>query len=174
MAVRTSLKAKACLAIIPSLTADVLKSTFSRKRKRVAFEGDEEEARAARGGHGSLPPLDAVCREHLATLGSGFKTVNEEQLARPLRGELAPEDVVRHPAEANDDLVDFLAWEKTIAADYTFYQFSKFYEHLVRQMQRSTVGISLDGYKRVWCVYKKQHSLQPVQSKRRRGDYKWI
>ncbi|KAK3235627.1 hypothetical protein CYMTET_54188 [Cymbomonas tetramitiformis] len=39
------------------------------------------------------------------------------------------------PAEAKDDLVDFLAWAKTIAADYSFYHFSEFYEHLVRQCE---------------------------------------
>ncbi|KAK3269707.1 hypothetical protein CYMTET_21875 [Cymbomonas tetramitiformis] len=188
---------------------DMLKSTFFRKRKRVTFEGDEEEARAAGGGRG-FPPLDAARREHLATLGSGIKTVNEEQLARALRGELALEDVVRPPgagalptampsrgalagvnllvapvqrlqqedegrikwkdgdltvvpktkkckdmdewersffkimceapAEARDDLVDFLAWAKTIAADYTFYHFSEFYEHLT--MRRGEVTTS--------------------------------
>ncbi|KAK3253502.1 hypothetical protein CYMTET_37249 [Cymbomonas tetramitiformis] len=211
-------------------------SLFFKKRKRANFEEDEEEARAAGGGRGLLPPLDAARREHLATVGSGFKTVNEEQLARALRGDLAPEDVVRPPgagalptampsrgglagvnllvapvqrlqqedegrtkwkdgdltvvlktkkckdmdewersffrimceapAEARDDLVDFLAWAKTIAADYTFYHFSEFYEYLVRQVQRSTVGISLDGYDRVWRVYKQQHSLQPGSLRR--------
>ncbi|KAK3237110.1 hypothetical protein CYMTET_52776 [Cymbomonas tetramitiformis] len=172
------------------LLTDVLKSSFLNKRKRVHFEEDED----------------------------GFKTVNEEQPARELRGELAPENVVRPgafptampsrglptgvnllvapvqrlqqedegrikwkdgdltvvpktkkcknmdewergffrimceaPAEARDELVDFLAWAKTIAADYTFYHFSEFYEHLVRQVQQSTVGISLDGYDHVWA-----------------------
>ncbi|KAK3235626.1 hypothetical protein CYMTET_54187 [Cymbomonas tetramitiformis] len=81
---------------VPSFPlTDVMQYTFFKKRKRVTFEGDEEEARAAGGGCGLLPPLGAARREHLATLGSSFKTVNEEQLARALRGELAPEDVVR-------------------------------------------------------------------------------
>ncbi|KAK3270336.1 hypothetical protein CYMTET_21257 [Cymbomonas tetramitiformis] len=77
--------------------SDVMVASFFKKRKRVTFEGEEEEARAAGGGHGSLPPLDAAHRDRLATLGAGFRTVNEEQLARALRGELAPEDVVRPP-----------------------------------------------------------------------------
>ncbi|KAK3262251.1 hypothetical protein CYMTET_28881 [Cymbomonas tetramitiformis] len=34
-------------------------------------------------------------RDRLAALGGEFRTVNEEQLARALRGELAPEDVMR-------------------------------------------------------------------------------
>ncbi|KAK3263070.1 hypothetical protein CYMTET_28110 [Cymbomonas tetramitiformis] len=211
------------------------------KRKRVHFDEDEEEARAAGGGRGLLPPLDAARREHLATLGSDFKTVNDEQLARALHGDLASEDIVRPPgagalpiampskgplagvnllvapvqrlqqvdeggikwkdgdltvvpktkkcknmdewergffrimceapAEARDDLVDFLARAKTIATDFTFYHFSEFYELLVRQVQRTSVGISFDGYDRVWRVYKQQHSLQPGRPKRR-GDYK--
>ncbi|KAK3252544.1 hypothetical protein CYMTET_38157 [Cymbomonas tetramitiformis] len=75
--------------------SDVMVASFFKKRKRITFEGEEEEARAAGGGHGSLPPLDASRRGRLATLGAGFRTVNEEQLARALRGELAPEDVTR-------------------------------------------------------------------------------
>ncbi|KAK3268120.1 hypothetical protein CYMTET_23357 [Cymbomonas tetramitiformis] len=43
------------------------------------------------------------------------------------------------PLEAREDLVDFLAWAKTIAADFTFYHFNEFYEHLIRQeLQRET------------------------------------
>ncbi|KAK3237867.1 hypothetical protein CYMTET_52086 [Cymbomonas tetramitiformis] len=177
-------------------------ATFFKKRKRVTFEGEEEEARAAGGGRGLLPPLDAARQEQLATLGSPFRMVNEEQLARALRGDLALEDIVRPPgagspssaiptrghlagvnvlvapvqrlqqedqgrikwkdgdltvvpksrkckdmaewergflrimceAEARDDLVDFLEWAKSIAADYTFFHFSEFYEHLIRQV----------------------------------------
>ncbi|KAK3239922.1 hypothetical protein CYMTET_50184, partial [Cymbomonas tetramitiformis] len=76
---------------VPSFPlTDVMPSTFFKKRKRVTFEGDEEEAWAAGGGRGLLPPLDTARREHLATLGSTFKTVNEDQLARALHGELAP------------------------------------------------------------------------------------
>ncbi|KAK3240713.1 hypothetical protein CYMTET_49467 [Cymbomonas tetramitiformis] len=76
------------------------------------------------------------------------------------------------PAEARDDLVDFLAWAKTIASDFTFYHFSEFYEHLIPQVQRSTIGISLEGYDRVWRVYQQQHRLQP-RVKKKRNDYKW-
>ncbi|KAK3251105.1 hypothetical protein CYMTET_39561 [Cymbomonas tetramitiformis] len=146
--------------------SDVMVASFFRKRKRVMFEGEEEEARAAGGGHGALPPLDAARRDRLATLGAGFRTVNEEQLARALRGELAPEDVVRPPvqrllqedegrlklqngeltmvakkkkckdfaewergflrilckapAEARDNLMDFVEWARTIAAEFSF------------------------------------------------------
>ncbi|KAK3243421.1 hypothetical protein CYMTET_46924 [Cymbomonas tetramitiformis] len=172
-------------------------------------------------------------------------TVNEEQLARALRGELAPEDVTRPPgagpsltavpsrgplagidlvvspvqrlqqedegrlklkdgeltvvakkkkckdfdewergflrilceapAEARDDLTDFMAWARTIAAEFSFYHFNEFYEHLVRQVQRSAVGISLDGYDRVWRVYRQQHNLQEkgVKSKKPRDRYSW-
>ncbi|KAK3245736.1 hypothetical protein CYMTET_44713, partial [Cymbomonas tetramitiformis] len=76
------------------------------------------------------------------------------------------------PLEAQEDLVDFLAWAKTIAADFTFYHFSEFYEHLIRQVQRSTVGISLEGYDRVWRIYQQQHRLKPGV-KKKRSDYKW-
>ncbi|KAK3276403.1 hypothetical protein CYMTET_15514 [Cymbomonas tetramitiformis] len=76
------------------------------------------------------------------------------------------------PLEAREDLVDFLAWAKTIAADFTFYYFSEFYEHLIWQVQRSTVGISLEGYDRVWRIYQQQHRLQPG-AKRKKSDYKW-
>ncbi|KAK3287294.1 hypothetical protein CYMTET_5188 [Cymbomonas tetramitiformis] len=38
------------------------------------------------------------------------------------------------PAEARFDLVNFLAWTKTIAVEFTFDHFSELYEHLVRQM----------------------------------------
>ncbi|KAK3267852.1 hypothetical protein CYMTET_23616 [Cymbomonas tetramitiformis] len=201
---------------VPSFPlTDVMPATFFKKRKRVTFDGEEEEARAAGGGSGLLPPLDAARREHLAALGSTFKTVNEEQLVRALRGELAPEEMVRPPgagapstaipsrgplagvnllvapvqhlqqedegikwkdgdltvvpksrkckdmaewergflrimceapAEARDDLVDFVEWAKSIAADYNFFHFFEFYEHLIRQ---------------------------PGQPKRKRGDYKW-
>eukprot|EP00854_Cymbomonas_tetramitiformis_P002581 gene2581-biopygen2513 len=204
--------------------SDVMVASFFKKRKRVTFEGEEEEARAAGGGHGSLPPLDAAHRDRLATLGAGFRTVNEEQLARALRGELAPEDVVRPPgagppltavprrgplagidlivspvprlqqedegrlklkdgeltmvakkkkckdfsewergflrilceasAEARYDLMDFVEWARTIAEEFSFYHFNEFYKHLVRQVQRSATGISLDGYDRVWRVYR--------------------
>ncbi|KAK3232623.1 hypothetical protein CYMTET_57039 [Cymbomonas tetramitiformis] len=48
-------------------------------------------------GSALLPPLDAARREQLAALGSSFRTVNEDHLARALRGELAPEDIVRPP-----------------------------------------------------------------------------
>ncbi|KAK3289968.1 hypothetical protein CYMTET_2571 [Cymbomonas tetramitiformis] len=172
--------------------SDVMVASFFKKRKRVTFEGEEAEARAAGGGRGALPPLDASRRGQLAALGEGFRTVNEEQLARALRGELAPEDVVRPPgeappltavpsrgplagidlvispvprlqqedegrlkfkdgeltmvpkkkkckdfaelergilrvlceapAEARDDLVDFIEWARTIAAEFSFYQ----------------------------------------------------
>ncbi|KAK3233889.1 hypothetical protein CYMTET_55838 [Cymbomonas tetramitiformis] len=67
----------------------------------------EEEARAAGGGRGLLPPLDAAHREQLAALGSSFRTVNEEQLARALRavppGE--PESSQEAPAGAEKDPV---------------------------------------------------------------------
>ncbi|KAK3241759.1 hypothetical protein CYMTET_48494 [Cymbomonas tetramitiformis] len=76
------------------------------------------------------------------------------------------------PAEARKDLVDFLEWAESIAADCTFYHFSEFYEHLIRQVQRSTIGISPDGYDRVWRVYQQQHRLQPG-AKRKRSDYRW-
>ncbi|KAK3260356.1 hypothetical protein CYMTET_30682, partial [Cymbomonas tetramitiformis] len=36
-------------------------------------------------------------KSKLAALGSSFRTVNEDQLARALRGELAPEDIARPP-----------------------------------------------------------------------------
>ncbi|KAK3259665.1 hypothetical protein CYMTET_31349 [Cymbomonas tetramitiformis] len=62
--------------------------------------GKEEEAWAAGGGGASLPPLDAARRAQLAVLGGGFKTVNDEQLARALRGELLPEDIARPPSAA--------------------------------------------------------------------------
>ncbi|KAK3263302.1 hypothetical protein CYMTET_27884 [Cymbomonas tetramitiformis] len=75
------------------------------------------------------------------------------------------------PAEARDDLVDFLAWAKTIASDFTFYHFSEFYERLIRQVQPSA-GISLEGYDRMWRVYQQQHRLQPG-AKRKRSHYKW-
>ncbi|KAK3262463.1 hypothetical protein CYMTET_28684 [Cymbomonas tetramitiformis] len=207
-------------AKVPSFQmSDVMVASFFRKRKHVHGDSDEEEARAAGGGSARLPPLDAARREQLAALGSSFRTVNEDQLARALRGELAPEDIVRPPGagapssaipapgplagvnllvqlpqrlqqedegrikwkdgdltvvpktrkckdmdewergffrimceaplEAREDLVDFLVWAKTIAADFTFYHFSEFYEHLIRQVQRSTVGISLEGHDRV-------------------------
>ncbi|KAK3258798.1 hypothetical protein CYMTET_32172 [Cymbomonas tetramitiformis] len=172
---------------VPTFTiSDVMVASFFKKHKRVTFEGEEEEARAAGGGHRSLPPLD-----RLATLGAGFRTVNEEQLARALRGELAPEDVIRPPvqrlqqedegrlklkdgeltmvakkkmckdfsewergflrilceapAEARDDLMDFVEWARTIAAEFSFYHFNEFYEHLVRQVQRSATGISAEA-----------------------------
>ncbi|KAK3263307.1 hypothetical protein CYMTET_27877 [Cymbomonas tetramitiformis] len=84
---------------VPSFPlTDVIVASFFKKRKRVQFEGEEEEARAAGGGSALLPPLNAARREQLAALGSSFRTVNEEQLARALRGELAPEDIVRPPA----------------------------------------------------------------------------
>jgi len=223
--------------------SDVMVASFFRKRKRVTFEGDEEEARAAGGGHGALPPLDAARRERLATLGAGFRTVNEEQLARALRGELAPEDVVRPPgagpsltavpsrgplagidlvvspvqrllqeeegrlklkdgeltmvpkkkkckdfaewergflrilceapAEARDDLMDFVEWARTIASEFSFYHFNEFYEHLVRQVQRSATGISLDGYDRVWRVYKQTANLKEKGTKKPRDRYSW-
>ncbi|KAK3289232.1 hypothetical protein CYMTET_3323 [Cymbomonas tetramitiformis] len=206
---------------VPSFPiTDVMVPSFFRKRKRVTFEGEEEEARAAGGGHGSLPPLDAARRDRLATLGAGFRTVNEEQLARALRGELAPEDVVRPPvqrlqqedegrlklkdgeltmvakkkkckdfsewergflrilceapAEARDDLMDFVEWARTIAAEFSFYHFNKFYEHLVRQVQRSATGISLDGYARVWRVYMQTTGLkEKVARKPRDRYYSW-
>ncbi|KAK3234400.1 hypothetical protein CYMTET_55342 [Cymbomonas tetramitiformis] len=223
--------------------SDVMVASFFRKRKRVTFEGDEEEARAAGGGHGALPPLDAARRDRLATLGAGFRTVNEEQLARALRGELAPEDVVRPPgaappltavpsrgplagidlvvspvqrllqedegrlklkdgeltmvpkkkkcknfaewergflrilceapAEARDDLMDFVEWARTIAAEFSFYHFSEFYEHLVRQVQRSATGISLDGYDRLWRVYKQMAMAEKVVKEIAKKPYSW-
>ncbi|KAK3266453.1 hypothetical protein CYMTET_24925 [Cymbomonas tetramitiformis] len=230
-------------AKVPSFQlSDVMVASFFRKRKRVHGDSDEEEAQATGGGSARLPPLDAARREQLAALGSSFRTVNEDQLARALRGELAPEDIARPPGagapssaipargplagvnllvqppqrlqqedegrikwkdgdltvvpntkkckdmdewgrgffrimceapvEAREDLVDFLAWAKSIAADFTFYHFSEFYEHLIRQVQRSTVGISLEGYDRVWRVYQQQHRLQPGV-KKKRSDYKW-
>ncbi|KAK3243606.1 hypothetical protein CYMTET_46761 [Cymbomonas tetramitiformis] len=227
---------------VPSfIISDVMVSSFFTKRKRGTFEDDEEEARAAGGGRGLVPPLDATRRDCLATLGEGFRTVNEEQLARALRGELAQEDVARlagagpsltampsrgplagidllvspvkrlqqedegrlklkdgeltvvakknkckdfdewergflrilceAPVEARDDLADFMAWARTIAAEFSFFHFNEFYEHLMRQVQRSSAGISLDGYDRVWQVYKQQHNLQPkgVKAKPREG-----
>ncbi|KAK3283330.1 hypothetical protein CYMTET_8966 [Cymbomonas tetramitiformis] len=142
-------------AKVPSFQlSDVTVPSFFRKRKRVHGDSDEEEARAAEGGSARLPPLDAARREQLAALGSSFRTVNEDQLARALRGELAPEDIPRSPA------------------DFTVYHFSEFYEHLVRQVQRSTVGISLEGCDRVWRIYQQQHRLQPGV-KKKRSDYKW-
>eukprot|EP00854_Cymbomonas_tetramitiformis_P001386 gene1386-biopygen1236 len=222
---------------VPSFAiSDVMVNSFFKKRKRVTFEGEEEEAKAAGGGRGLLPPLNATRRNHLATLGAGFRTVNEEQLARALRGELAPEDVARPPgagspltsmpsrgplaridllvspvqrlqqedegrlklkdgeltvvakkkkkckdfdewergflrilceapADARDDLADFMAWSRTIAAEFSFYHFNEFYKHLVWQVQRSTTGILLDGYDRVWRVYKLQHGLQEKGAK---------
>ncbi|KAK3238425.1 hypothetical protein CYMTET_51559 [Cymbomonas tetramitiformis] len=198
---------------------DVMVASFFRKRKRVTFESEEEEARAAGGGHGALPPLDAARRDRLATLGAGFRTVNEEQLARARRGELAPEDVVRPPvqrlqqedegrlklkdgeltmvakkkkckdfaewergflrilceapAEARDDLMDFVEWARTIAAEFSFYRFNEFYEHLVRQVQRSATGISLDGYDRVWRVYKQTTGLKEKGAKKPKDRYSW-
>ncbi|KAK3280393.1 hypothetical protein CYMTET_11763 [Cymbomonas tetramitiformis] len=230
---------------VPSFAiSDVMVNSFFKKRKRVTFEGEEEEAKAAGGGRGLLPPLNATRRNHLATLGAGFRTVNEEQLARALRGELAPEDVARPPgagspltsmpsrgplaridllvspvqrlqqedegrlklkdgeltvvakkkkkckdfdewergflrilceapADARDDLADFMAWSRTIAAEFSFYHFNEFYKHLVWQVQRSTTGILLDGYDRVWRVYKLQHGLQEkgAKTKAPRGRY---
>ncbi|KAK3270341.1 hypothetical protein CYMTET_21262 [Cymbomonas tetramitiformis] len=223
--------------------SDVMVASFFRKRKRVTFEGDEEEARAAGGGRGALPPLDAARRDRLATLGAGFRTVNEEQLARALRGELAPEDVVRPPgagppliavpsrgalagidlvvspvqrllqedegrlklkygeltmvpkkkksknfaeweqgflrilceapAEARDDLMDFVEWARTIAAEFLFYHFSEFYEHLVRQVQRSATGISHDGYDRVWRVYRHMADVKEKVKEVTKKPYSW-
>eukprot|EP00854_Cymbomonas_tetramitiformis_P007961 gene7961-biopygen8040 len=224
---------------VPSFPlTDVMPATFFKKRKRVTFDGEEEEARAAGGGSGLLPPLDAARREHLAALGSTFKTVNEEQLVRALRGELAPEEMVRPPgagapstaipsrgplagvnllvapvqhlqqedegikwkdgdltvvpksrkckdmaewergflrimceapAEARDDLVDFVEWAKSIAADYNFFHFFEFYEHLIRQVQRSAMGISLDGYDRVWRMCTSSNTTCSRGSLRGRG-----
>ncbi|KAK3283331.1 hypothetical protein CYMTET_8967 [Cymbomonas tetramitiformis] len=86
-------------AKVPSFQlSDVTVPSFFRKRKRVHGDSDEEEARAAGGGSARLPPLDAARREQLAALGSSFRTVNEDQLARALRAELAPEDIARPPA----------------------------------------------------------------------------
>ncbi|KAK3251103.1 hypothetical protein CYMTET_39559 [Cymbomonas tetramitiformis] len=229
---------------VPTLpVSDVMVPTFFRKRKRVSFTQEEEEARAAGGGHGALPVLDHARRGHLAALGEGFRTVNEEQLARALRGELAPEDVVRPPGagppltaipsrgplagidlvvspvqrllqedegklklkdgeltvvpkkkkckdfaewergflrvlceapvESRDDLVDFIEWARTIAAEFSFHHFSEFYEHLVRQVQRSATGISLDGYDRVWRVYRQANNLQEKKPKAPRDRYTW-
>ena len=229
---------------VPSFpVSDVMVGAFFRKRKRVTFGGEEEDARAAGGGRGALPPLDPARRDRLATLGEGFRTVNEEQLARALRGELAPEDVIRPPgagppltaipsrgplagidlvvspvrrlqqedegklklkdgeltvvpkkkkckdfaewergflrvlceapAESRDDLVDFVEWARTIAAEFSFYHFSEFYEHLVRQVQRSSTGISLEGYDRVWRVYRQAHSLQEKKTRAPRNRYTW-
>ncbi|KAK3271521.1 hypothetical protein CYMTET_20135 [Cymbomonas tetramitiformis] len=192
-------------------------ASFFKKRKRVTFEGEEEEARAAGGDRGALPPLDAACRDRLATLGAGFRKVNEEQLARALRGELAQEDVVRPPvqqlqqedegrlklkdgeltmvakkkkckdfaewekgflrilcdapAEARDDLMDFVEWARTIAAEFSFYHFNEFYEHLVRQVQWLATGISLDGYDRVWQVYKQTAGLKKKAAKKHKDHY---
>ncbi|KAK3260900.1 hypothetical protein CYMTET_30167 [Cymbomonas tetramitiformis] len=85
---------------VPSFPmTDVMVASFFKKRKRVQFDGDEEDARAAGGGSALLPPLDAAHREQLAALGSSFRTINEDQLARALRGEVAPEDIVRPPGE---------------------------------------------------------------------------
>ncbi|KAK3247588.1 hypothetical protein CYMTET_42916 [Cymbomonas tetramitiformis] len=224
---------------------DVMVASFFKKRKRVTFEGDEEEARAAGGGHGLLPPLDAARRNRLATLGAGFRTVNEEQLARALRSDLAPEDVAippgagspltavpsrgplaridllvspmqrlqqeddgrlkmkdgeltvmpkkkkckdfdewergllrilcEAPVDAREDLADFMAWARTIAAEFSFFHFNEFYEHLVRQVQRSTTGIFLYGYGCGWRVYRQQHGLQEKGAKPKAplGRYSW-
>ncbi|KAK3279262.1 hypothetical protein CYMTET_12844 [Cymbomonas tetramitiformis] len=85
---------------VPSFPlTDVMATSFFKKRKRVTFEGEEDEARAVGGGIALLPPLDAARRGQLAALGSSFRTVNEEQLARALRGDLTPEEIVRPPVQ---------------------------------------------------------------------------
>ncbi|KAK3243613.1 hypothetical protein CYMTET_46744 [Cymbomonas tetramitiformis] len=189
---------------VPSFViSDVMVASFFKKRKQVTFEGEEEEARAAGAGHESLPPLDASRKDRLAALGAGFQTVNEEQLAGAFeeswlrKTSLDPQLTVvpkkkkckdfdewervflrilcEAPVETRDDLPDFKAWAKTIAAEFSFYHFNEFYEHLVRQVQRSTTGISLDRCDRVWRVYRQQHSLHEKGAKVKapRGRYTW-
>ncbi|KAK3234410.1 hypothetical protein CYMTET_55352 [Cymbomonas tetramitiformis] len=77
------------------------------------------------------------------------------------------------PAEARDDLMDFVEWARTIAAEFSFYHFSKFYEHLVRQVQRSATGISLDGYDRVWRVYKQMAEVKEKVKEVTKKPYSW-
>jgi len=77
------------------------------------------------------------------------------------------------PAEARDDLMDFVEWARTIASEFSFYHFNEFYEHLVRQVQRSATGISLDGYDRVWRVDKQTANLKEKGTKKPRDRYSW-
>ncbi|KAK3267637.1 hypothetical protein CYMTET_23820, partial [Cymbomonas tetramitiformis] len=101
---------------VPSFPlTDVMVASFFKKRKRVQCDDEEEEARAAGGGSALLPPLDAARREQLAALGSSFRTVDEDQLVTALRGELAPEDIVR-PPQAEEAVVEAKAAVAEVAA----------------------------------------------------------
>ncbi|KAK3286796.1 hypothetical protein CYMTET_5665 [Cymbomonas tetramitiformis] len=127
------------------------------------------------GRETSISPTSGRCPSD-AVLGGNLQTVNDEQLARALRGELSPEYISRPPAaaagvggqagvgldggltvvpktrkcksmeewargflriicealaEEREDLADFLMWGRSIAAEYSFSNFSQFYEHLI-------------------------------------------
>lgn len=49
--------------------------------------------------------------------------------------------------------MDFLEWAKSITAEFSFYRFTGFHEHLVRRVQSSEKGITLAEYDAVWRVY---------------------
>ncbi|KAK3278101.1 hypothetical protein CYMTET_13941 [Cymbomonas tetramitiformis] len=153
--------------------------SFFKKRKRVTFEDDEDEARAA-GIDLLVSPVQRLQQEdegRLKLKDGELTVVAKKKKCKDFdeweRGFLRI--LCEAPAEARDDLANFMAWSKTIAAKFSFFHFNEFYEHLVRQVQRSTAGISLDEYDKVWRVYKQQHGLQEkgMKTKPPRGWYSW-
>ncbi|KAK3233151.1 hypothetical protein CYMTET_56539 [Cymbomonas tetramitiformis] len=64
------------------------------------------------------------------------------------------------PESEREDLLDFLEWAKSIAAEFSFYHFTEFYEHFVWRVQRSEKGITLTEYDAVWRVYARTYNVR--------------
>ncbi|KAK3287958.1 hypothetical protein CYMTET_4566 [Cymbomonas tetramitiformis] len=215
--------------------SDVLAPGFFKKRKRTLFEESEGEPAAGPAKEGQ--PLTAEKRAELARMGAAWRTVDEETLAKAIRGELDPEEIAKPPgagpavadkgplqginllvsppqrlqpletgriswgedgnftveakapkfktmvewsrgfmrivkeapADQMESLMDFAEWARSIAQEYGFSHFLEFYEHLVRRVQRSGSGITINEYDSVWRVYVRQYDVRPTWQSKGQG-----